>query len=653
MFFNTDKNIAFFNRQPLDTFHEIVVSFDYARYNYKDIPSGGFAIVFFDATYDRPREGGPGFALGYLPSSEKKYCKQEGYSGLNGAVLGVGFDLNGNFGLKGVSYDGTNTPTPNSATIRLGVEDNFKYIATSKNLLNTPYSMKVGEKIDIKEQIKYNSVKVILTNGLSKATVQIKDQRSKTFFTVLEANIPLKQRTAVRVALTSTISDDTTQFDIKNFNVAGFPGTPLPSEFKDCIQTLSLGGYSQGNTIVSEENFFAVPSNGQILIYKLENSRFNLSQILSDSNELTLLGGSDRFLIACYKNTTQLVLFYNNKNSFFRTQIIDLTLDSLNSFDPANFFIDTPTCAATDNEFLVVGNNNQVMIYDYSFNQTDLAGFGTWFFTGQTLTDATSGGLGVSLQVEKQRLLVGSSVGAVKFFLYNGFEFTEQQTIFSPNTGNQYSRFGASLSLQNNDLIIGAPNAFKQKYPTVGQGEAYHFYYSLNRTTNKREWRRVMNIGNYFLIDSPAGEFGSSLKLQGNNLIISAPFENYLNPPDLAFENLPNVGRVYLFQKTTGGLFTSVKAIAPAPESVKEYSFYGKYVGLIEPGVAASITANTPGGLPSELNFFNVGCVFDIPPEHLPISFQSIALVDNAGFVIDMTTLTNMQLLCSYTTYGN
>jgi len=651
MFFNEDKNIAFFDRQPLDTYHEIVVSFDYARYNYKNTPTGGFAIVFFESSFQKPRDGGPDFALGYLPSDKVDYCKLEKYKGLNGAVLGIGFDLNGNFGLKNYTYDGTNTPTPNSVSIRLGVQDNFKYITTSKNLLNTPYAIKVGEQINSSDEIKYNSVRVTITNGFTKIIVQIKDAKSKSFYTVLDTNIPLKERNAIKVALTTTVVDETTFFDVKNFNVAGFPGEPRKPKFEDCIQNINLGGYSQGGTIVSEEDFFAVPINGDIQIYRLEGSNFNITQTLAESSDLVLLGGSDKFLIANYKDTTQIAIYYNNNNTFFKTQEIDVAIDSLALEDPSSYFFDPPICADTDNNFLAIGNGKQVIIYDYSFNQSAF-NFGTWFYTGQTIIDPISGGLGVSVQVEKQRLLVGSSVGAVKFYTFNGFEFIDQQTIFDPVTGNPYSGFGASLSLQNNDLIIGAPRAFKVRYPTVGQGEAYHYYYSLNRETGKRAWRRIMNIGNFFRIDSPAGEFGSSVKIQGNNLIVSAPFENYHNPPSLIFENIPNCGRVYLFQKSTAGLFSTAKAIAPFVDEARPYSFYGKYVGLIDNDVAASITAYTPGGFPSELNFFNINCVFDVPPEHLPISNQSIALVDNAGYVIDIETLTNMQLLCAFNTYG-
>ena len=97
MFFNEEKNIAFFNKQSLDTYHEIVVSFDYARYSRENVPTGGFALTFFRSNFDKPKGGGPGFALGYLPSDETDYCKLDGYRGLNGAVLGVGFDLNGRF----------------------------------------------------------------------------------------------------------------------------------------------------------------------------------------------------------------------------------------------------------------------------------------------------------------------------------------------------------------------------------------------------------------------------------------------------------------------------------------------------------------------------------------------------------------------------
>jgi hypothetical protein len=650
MFFNEDKNIAFFNKQALDTYHEIVVSFDYARYSKEDIPTGGFAVIFFNANYTKPKEGGPGLALGYLPSNNTDYCKLDGYRGVNGGVLGVGFDLNGEFGLKKYIYDGANTATPNSISIRQGIAYNWRLVTTSKNLLNTPVGVKVADRIASDNEIQYKSVKIIISNGFTKIRVQIKKAEDRNFYTVLETSIPQEERDAVRVALTSTVADDATQFDIKNFNVVGYPGVPKPPEFTDCLQNINFGEFFQGEALVSEGNFVAMPVGGKILIYKLVNNKFEQVQVLSDTNNLKLLGGSDKFLIANIENTTSIVIFYNNDNVFFRTQDFSLLEDSIATDDLTLLFDTPPVCADTDNEFLAIGNGKQVAVYFYSFNPGS-AGFGIFLPTGQTLTDTISGGLGVSVQVDNDRILAGSNKGFVNSYQFDGTDFVLAQTIFDPTSGNPYSRFGAALSLQRNDLIIGAPYSYKLRYNTVGQGEAYHYFFSLNRDSGQREWKRIMNLGNFFLIDTPGGEFGASVKLRGNNLIVGAPTENYLTPPEQPFENMPNAGRVYLFEKTRSGLFTNGAKIAPDADQVTPYSFYGKYVGFYGDNVGISITPYTPGGKPSEVNFINKNCVFEEPPKHLPITFQSIALVDNAGYMIDIETLTYMQLLCTYRAY--
>jgi len=650
MFFNEDKNIALYNKQSLDTYHEIVVSFDYARYSRSDNPTGGFAVVFYRSNNLTPVGGGPDFALGYLPSNKTDYCKLDGYPGLREAILGVGFDLNGQFALSGPGYGGNVTAIPNSCTIRDGIEQNFKVLATSKNFLDTPYSFLQAEKIGPNEDPVYKTVKIIISRGFTNVKVQIKDEKSKAFYTVLETSVPQRERDAVRVAITSTILDDGTNFDIKNFNVVGFPGKPREPLFTNCLQTISLPGYSQGNTVVAESDFVAVPVEGSVYVYKLIGQNFTLDQIITESLPIVALGGSSKFLILGLEKTTNVVVYYYNNSKFFRTQDFNLFEDSFIGPDESLYFINPPTCADTDDQTLVFGNGTQVSVYQYIFNPNAL-GFGTWVPTGQTIIDDLSGSIGTSVQVENDRLLAGSKYGFVKFYLNNGFEFLLEQTIFDPVTGNVFSRFGQSMSLQNNDLIIGAPQAFKVSYNTVGQGEAYHYFYGLNRLTNAREWRRIMNIGNFFNIDTPGGEFGYSLKLRGNNLIVSAPFENYLNPPDKAFEDIPNCGRIYFFEKTTSGIFNRGATVFPDREKALPYSFFGKYVGFYSPNIGVGVTPYTPGGINSEVNFFNKDCIFDKPPQHLPISFQSIALVDNAGYMIDIETLTYMQLLCSFTTY--
>lgn len=649
MFFNEDKNFALYNKQSLDTYHEIVVSFDYARYNRVTDPTGGFSVVFFKSSFQAPVGGGPDEALGYLPSRKLDYCKLDGYPGLNGALLGIGFDLNGSFAKGTTLYDGVNTPTQNSVSVRGGFRNNYKYYSTSRNLLNTPARFKIAEKINQDKIVEYQSVKIIITNGFTDIKVFVKKEKEKRFILVFETKIPLDLRDAVKVGITSTTVDDNTEFDIKNFNVFGFPGKPRDESFGPCLQNLNLGGYSQGNTIVTGDDFIAIPARGVIDVYKIKNSNFIVDQTLSDSNELILLGGSNKFLITTYRNTSEIVIYYYNNNKFFRSQQIDLRAD-VNDLPDGELYTGQPICAATDNRTMAIGNGSYVAIFNYFGNVNSGSLFGTWAYY-QSLTETVTGGLGASVQVEDTKLLAGSEKGYVQFYSDNGLEWEFTDTIFDPVSGNPYSRFGATLSLQRNDLIIGAPYANKLRYNTVGQGEAYHYFYSLNSKTGLRSWRRVMNLGNFFLIDSPGGNFGQSIALKGNNLIISAPYENFLNPPDQVFENLPNCGRIYLFQKTTTGLFSKRITLAPDPGQAKAYSLYGRFVGVFGTNTGISITQFTPGGFNSEVNFINYTCAFAEPPIHIPIQTQAIALVDSGGYMIEMEGLTYMELLCGSNVY--
>jgi hypothetical protein len=651
MFFNEDKNIAFYNNQALDTYHEIIVSFDYARYSKNGIPSGGFSVSFYRSSFDRPRGGGPDFSLGYLPNKQSEYCRLGGYPGLEGAMLAVGFDSIGNFSVATDQYNGLSRPTPNTVTIRQGFEENYNYVSTSKNLINTPIRFKIADEIQDDSQIKWKSVRIIISNGFTQIKVQVKEEWQKDFFTVLESRVGVKARDAVKAAIISTTNDNDTEFDIRNFNVAGFPGTPKVERFGGCLQIDNLFGYSDGNTIVTGNDFIAAPINGDINIYKLKNSRFEVDQVLSETTGMLLLGGSNKFLFGGLKNSTSVVIYYNNENKFFRSQEINIYEDA-RDLPNGERYIDFPVCAHTDDSTCAIGNNRYVSIYDYFGNTSDGSIFGTWIYT-QSLFDELTGGLGASLRVEDDKLLAGSLNSFVNFYTYDGAEWVLDSTIFSPYSGNEYARFGASLALRKNDLIIGAPYEFKRRYTTVGQGEAYHYYYSLNPETNTRRWRKIMDIGNFFLINTPGGNFGTHLEMKGNNLIISAPYENYLEPPSQVFEDIPNCGRVYFFRKTGSGIFTQSNIVAPGAEFARPYFLYGRFVGLFDNYIGVSIAQSVPGAgkLPSEINFINIDCTFPTPPIHIPIPADSISLVDNAGYAIDIETLTLMQLISASTFY--
>ena len=658
MLFNPEKNFVTWNTETLDTYHDIVISFDYSRYSLDLEPQGGFAVVFFESDADVPTIGGPGYSLGYTPNNKKDYCYQGSYNGLKNAYLGVGFDMIGEFATKTSVVDGLLNATPNSCTIRGSQAENYKHISTSKNLYYTPLNFLIAEKLNSLDYKEFKTIRVIMSKAFTDIEVQIKREKDLQFVTVLNTKLPIKPRTAVKVGVTNTFIDNYTKFELKNFNVAGFPGKVADPEITDCVQTESLGEFIQGNTVVSADNFCAIPVGGNINVYELQNGKFGLSQVIQEAGNVNLLGGNEKFLFAQINNTYDIEIYYRLSNSFFKTQ----TLELKSEVDPSYLEkLLIPICADTDNRNLAVGDGESVYVFDY------ITGFSTYGFFGyrETLTDHPSGFIGVSVQVENGKLLTGG--GAQKRFdneryssfvaCYDdvGFGFTDRniQNIISPLSGNPYNEFGKSIAMQGNEVIIGSPNEFRRYKNTNGMGEVYHYVFARNKDRTGREWRPAMELGGFYRLDTVGGNFGTHLSFFGNNLIVSAPYEMYHFPPDKVFEDMPNVGRVYIFRKNRGGTFSQAAIVSPANgenyyRAVKNM-YYGKLVGLYG-NIAAVVTVPFKDVFrKGELDFLKIGCVFDIPPPHLEIGEDSYGLVDSSGYIIDMETDTYMQ---KYTVRG-
>lgn len=652
MLFNDEKNLIAWNKEVLDTYHDIIVSFDYARYSTVDIPQGGFCIVFFELESEVPTIGGPGNSLGYTPSKQSDYCYIKGYNGFSFGYLGVGFDANGLFGVKTDSVDGLEKPTPNSCTIRDSSENNYKRLTTSKNLLYSENPFIISEKVKNENDAKYKSVRVIISKAFTEIEVQIKDVDDRNFLSILKTSIPQKRRTGVKVGITNTSLDEYTKFNIKNFNVAGFPGIVTEPELRDCANIKNLGTFMGGRTVVSANDFVAIPVGTGVTIYELKDGSLSPRQIIEEAEPAYLIGGNDKFLFLNRENTDEIDVYYKASTNFLKTQTISLC-GEVNDI-PLSEVGDYPWCAATDNKSLAIGNKKNIYMFEYFSGSST---FGIFGFI-QTLTNNPSGDIGYSVQLDKGKLLTGGGTprvdgrrnAFVSYYEYSGVDWPDlpNQTFTSPNTANIFNEFGYSISMQGNEAIIGSPNEGRRNRITLGHGEAYHYVYLRSR----KEWRVAMGLGNTYSIDSPGGNFGTSVAFLNNNLIVSAPYQNYLFPPDLAFENKPNCGRVYIFRKNRGGTFSQSAIIAPDFDRAKEYMFFGKYVGLLGSRTAVIGIPYNNILINAELDVYKIGCIFELPPEHKPIDFDSISLYDEGGYQIDMETFTYLKLI-NYSSYTN
>jgi hypothetical protein len=649
MLFDPGKTLIAYNKDTLDTYHDIEVSFDYAFYSEYDVPRGGFCLVFFETSKDVPTIGGPGPSLGYTPNSQSDYCYDKGYKGFAGGYMGIGFDMNGEFGLKTDLVDGLTIAVPNSCNIRGSEAENYKYIASSKNLLYSSKPILIGEQAQGKSNIKFKSIRIIISRAFTEIEVQIKNVEERKFTTILTTKIPTRQNTGVRVGLTHTTIDSYSKLLLKNFNVAGFPGIIAEPELTDCASIDKSNKTMQGKTIVSAQDFVAIPVNGDVKIYSIKNGNLTNTQTIQEEAPSYLIGGNDKFLFLNKYNTYDIEVYYKSNNSFLKTQTISMTaeIDNLLLAEIGGF----PECADTDNKTLAVGNNKNIYLWQF-FTGSSTYGYFNYI---QSLTDNVSGDIGYSVQVENGVLLTGGGTprisgrrdSFVAYYKNNGLDWidTPIQMFTSPATGNRYDEFGYSINLQGKEAVIGSPNEIRKKFNTLGHGEAYHYVFATNKKTGIKEWVPALGLGSFFNLNTPAGNFGTSLAFLGNNLIVSAPYENYLYPPDYAFEDKPNSGRVYLFKKTKAGTFTQAAIVAPDYSRAKNYMLFGRYVGLLGKSSAIVGVPYTSVLYPSEIDAYKFGCIFTLPPPHLPININSIALYDGAGYIIDIETLTYMQLL--------
>jgi hypothetical protein len=635
------NNIAIFNDQPLDSEHDIIVSFDYAMYNYYNNPLGGFAIVLYDSINDLPRGGGPRYSLGYCPSSDIKPCNVNGFTGILGAYFGIGFDPQGKFSLSTSLVNGLTSTYENSIGLRAGVLNDYSLLFNTTNLKswnNSLSSFNIAENLGFNEEVIYKTVRIILKHAGTKLIVQLKNNKNdENYITAFEYNFPEIQRRSFKVAITRCKDNDqdTTVFDLKNFNVAGYPGAPSDITLNECYQNLEVGDYSGYNFLPVGTEWIAVPGEKEVKIYSTDTERYSLEQTLRSSNGIKVLGSDKDTILMSYLDKCSILIYNYLGTKFARTYSFNLPV----SGQIVGGDINDDIIAVTLN---LQSISSITYIYKLNTLSAPLSSLGEWQLF-QTITSdlVPSGvGMGISCQIDKDYLLMGNInqyVHSFKFNEYTGYQ--PHQTIFSPMSG--ITRFGYSLAREGNDLIIGAPYSSKIGYYEPGQGEAYHYF--LYSATN--QWGPVMALGYFYDIFTPAGNFGNSVSLNDNVCVIGSPGEMWKNE-NKSFEDIPNVGRTYIFKKTTGGYFTQATVLYPISTDLEKYMFFGQAVGNFKT-TAACLAPYTVLDNKCKLQIFNVNCTYPAPPARIPIPISPVSLFDYSGFIISTQNNTYLVTLSS------
>jgi hypothetical protein len=613
---STTKYVLSWNDQALDTYHDIIISLDYAMYNYNDTPTCGFCIALFESLNDKPRGGGAFYSLGYTPSDINDICNPEGYNGLESALYGIGFDVNGIFAKKTNRVDGLSATVKNSICLRNGIRNDYAFIKQSENLLYSR-NLSLAQQLTANEQkINYNQIRIIFKDALTKLEIEGKKESDDDFKVIFQHDFPLMDQTSVKVGLFFTSLDQNTKFEVKSFNVAGFPSRYEKTRlFSSCTQTISTNRNLIGNTLPSYNEWIVANNEKGFRLYRSNSDFYVFKQNVISTNNFKILNYTDEYLFA--KSNNSLIVYEYKGNSFIKQNTIRLPTE------------DDIMCCAGYGNTLVIGttsNNEDFYVYKYDPNTFDIENIGNWYLF-QTFNNGVTGqGYGKVVEMGEDYIFTPSSKDQVVSYKKDpDFGYYLHQTINKPNSAA--ISFGKTLSVDGRDLLIGAPYAQKTSFPNFGNGEVYHYYLS----EETEEWTLIMEMGDYFRINSPAGNFGNSLKINKNTAIIGAPSESYFLSGS---SEEPNVGRAYVFRKTEYGYFTQTAALAPLSSDVKSYTFFGSQVNTFQNLAVVGIpyTLDLKRG---EIAIFNLDCVFDTLPLHLPIPINAIQLINLEGFVID------------------
>ena len=237
---DTVAGLIYFSKY-LDTTKDIVISFDYSCYGPTVSGSEGFCVFFADTFNPTVIGGGAGPGLGYSSvSGISTDASNINILGMPSAIMGVGFDITGNFGSNQFFNSGDANPTPNSITLRNNYQSDYNFITKTTNLNNIMF----GNTISLYQQINqgqtpiYKRVRVRLTDFGQRIVIDIKKTSDTSFTNYLDYNFQsynnslsstptlsgytVKWPPSVLCGLAFTTGEImNTTFKIKGFNING------------------------------------------------------------------------------------------------------------------------------------------------------------------------------------------------------------------------------------------------------------------------------------------------------------------------------------------------------------------------------------------------------------------------------------------------
>jgi len=636
----TTQNIAIYNDQQLDLWSDIIVSFEYERYAYNTSTTGGFAVVFFNSIVDLPRGGGPEYSLGYTSNTRAEYCSKGGYSGLQAAFLGIGFDNKGLFGAEIDGHNGIPLSELNQVptiTVRGGVAEDYNVLNTFNLNGLSAYSnastFTIDQSASSTGTIFKRSVRIILKNNATNLLVQLKNNPdTEQFDTVIDMQLPEKARTALRVALTNTSSNNITKFNVLNFNTAGFPGVTSTQKLDQCSDVIVQKSFGLKNSELCAGNEYVTTSlPNKVVTYTTDTVKYNLKNIIYTGSGIKITGSSGDYVVGIYENKPLVAVYKYLGEKLAKNFLITTPDNGIPTW--ADIDMNTGTLA-----LMTRSVSGVVYVYNYTSESMDQVKIGKFnLFQTIPYSPAVHGDSGFQdkLKISGKNLIITG--GNEKVHTYRkdiSTLWTYGQKLSATIAANFITGFGEEIAVSGDHLLVGAPQSQKLAIPEPTQGEVYHYAYS----TIENKWNLVMALGSFYGLNTPLGTFGSTIAFEDDTCVVGSPGEEYRIDEN---NSIINVGRIHLFRKSAGGVFSQGASISPEDNYIEANSFYGTKVAIYD-GYVFVLSPFTEFYKKSYITAYNLDCKFKLPPPQINIPACALITFDNRAFILDSITGTYM-----------
>jgi alpha-tubulin suppressor-like RCC1 family protein len=228
---------SFILQQSFSTKADLTISFEYACYGANPIGDEGFCVFLVNNFVPTISGGGPGPGLGYTAvSGISAWINDAGYipakmtsDGISGGLIGIGFDLKGNFALSSFGIvPGRDVGIPNSITIRGPYCYYWPLIYTSQSLNGSAYSVPFNlyQQITGDATPEFHKARVRFTDFGKTVVIDLKKYNYENYFNYATFTLPENYYAkplpdAVYCGLSYSSGLCGSNFEIKNFGING------------------------------------------------------------------------------------------------------------------------------------------------------------------------------------------------------------------------------------------------------------------------------------------------------------------------------------------------------------------------------------------------------------------------------------------------